>query len=192
MSTSKALDGFRPSRIRGSGSNSTGNSEYRIASGYNANIFTGDIVKNVDGYINVITNTTDIAAGVFVGCNYTANGEPKWSKYWPSGTSASDIKALVVDGPSPTFIIQADASCTVGDINSYNFDVTLGAGSTVTGKSGFGLKASTRTTGSAMVRPIGVWDVPGNDIDVGAERAFPVLEVRLVQTQDAYVSTAVS
>ena len=43
MSTSKALDGFRPSRVRGSGANSTGNSEYPIASGYASNIFSGDI-----------------------------------------------------------------------------------------------------------------------------------------------------
>ena len=34
MALSKALDGFRPSRKKGSAPNSTGMSEYTIASGY--------------------------------------------------------------------------------------------------------------------------------------------------------------
>jgi len=188
MSTTKALDGLRPSRIRGAGPNSSGANEYPIASGYAADIFTGDIVVNAAGYVNVLTTTTQKAMGVFMGCSYVANGEPKWSAYWPSGTSVTEAVAYVVDNPSATFIIQADASVSIGDINSQNFNVTLGSGSTVTGRSGFGIDASTRTTGTAMLRPIAVLDEPGNDINVNTERAYPKLEVRIVKHVDAYIS----
>jgi hypothetical protein len=192
MSTSKALNGFRPSRIRGSGANSTGQSEYPIASAYDTNIFTGDLVRVVDGNIQRIVSTTDMITGVFLGCSYVADGEPKFSKYWPANTSATKAVAYVADDPSATFIVQADASVTAGDINSQNFDVTLGSGSTVTGNSGFGIKASTRTTGLAPVRPISVWAVPGNDIAVGAERAYPVLEVRITQNPDQFITVVAS
>jgi hypothetical protein len=67
MSTTKALSGFRPSRVRGSGVNSTGVSEYRIASGTTGNIFTGDLVKNVAGNIEVITSIDNRTVGVFYG-----------------------------------------------------------------------------------------------------------------------------
>ena len=192
MTTTKALDGLRPSRKRGGAANSTGGNEYPIASGYSSNIFTGDIVVNAAGYVNVLTTTTQKAMGVFVGCRYVANGEPKWSAYWPSGTSATDAFAMVIDDPSATFIVQADASVSIGDMNSQNFNVTLGAGSTVTGRSGFGIQAGTRTTGNAMLRPIAFLDEPGNDSGVAAEIAYPKLEVRIVKHIDAYISADAS
>ena len=192
MSTTKALSGFRPSRIRGSGVNSTGFSEYRIASGTTGNIFTGDLVKNVDGNIEVITSADNRTVGVFMGCNYVQDGEPTWSSHWPSGTSVTNARAMVMDDPQATFTVQADASVTVGDINSKNFDVTLGSGSTYTGRSGFGIQAASRTGASAMVRVISVLQEPGNNIDSATERAFPKLEVRLVQNVDAYVTVSVA
>lgn len=192
MTTTKSLDGLRPSRIRGAGANTEGANEYRIASGYSSNIFSGDIVTNAAGYVNVLATTTDKAMGVFIGCRYVANGEPKWSAYWPSGTSATDAYAMVVDNPQATFVVQADASVSIGDINSQNFNVTLGAGSTVTGRSGFGIAAATRTTGVGMLRAIAVVDEPGNDIDDASQRAFPKLEVRIVKHVDAYISADAS
>jgi len=188
MTTTKALDGLRPSRVRGAKPNSSGQNEYRIASGYASNIFTGDIVTNASGYVNVLATTTDKALGVFMGCRYVANGKPEWSAYWPASTSVTEAYAMVVDDPDATFIVQADASVTLGDINSQNFNVTLGSGSTYTGKSGFGLEAGTRTTGNAMLRPIAFVDEPGNDADVAAEIAYPKLEVRILKHVDAYIS----
>jgi len=192
MSTSKALNGFRPSRIRGSGANSTGYSEYKISSAYATNIFTGDLVRNVGGTVERIVSTTDMVLGVFQGCRYVANGEPKFSKYWPASTSVTEAYAFVTDDPSTTYIVQADASVTAADLNSFNFDVTIGSGSTVTGLSGFGVKATSRTAGVAPVRAISVYNVPGNNIDVSAERAFPVLEVRITQTPDRFISVLAS
>jgi len=192
MSATKALSGFKPSRIRGSGVNSGGTNEYRVSSGYAANIFYGDLVRNVNGYVQVITSITDFTLGVAQGVRYVQDGKPVWSKYWPSGTSASDIFMTVADNPMATFVVQADASVSVGDLNSQNFDVTLGAGSTFTGNSGFGVKAATRKTTPGMVRPIEAYKTPGNSIDVPATMAFPVLEVRLIQDGSTVYSIVAS
>ena len=130
MSATKALNGFRPSRKRGGASNSTAQNVYDIASGYSANIFSGDPVVLVAGKVNVMTGDTDRILGVFAGCEYEANGVPTFSAYWPSGTSATNAKAYVLDDPSQLYVVQADASITAGDIGELNFGVTLGAGST--------------------------------------------------------------
>jgi hypothetical protein len=99
MTATANPDGLRPSRIRGGSPNSAGANEYPIASGYASNIFNGDVVTNAAGYVNVLATTTDKAMGVFIGCRYVVDGEPQWSDYWPSGTSASDAYAMVVDNP---------------------------------------------------------------------------------------------
>tara|TARA_Y100000114_G_scaffold139529_1_gene143626 strand:+ start:7236 stop:7817 length:582 start_codon:yes stop_codon:yes gene_type:complete len=188
MSDTKNLRGFLPARKRGSGTNSTGVDELPIASGDARSIFTGDLVKTSLGNIEPVSADADFAVGVFQGVFYEADGEPKFSQYWPANTSASNIKAMVDTNPASTYFIQADASLSAGDINQLNFGLTLGTGSTFTGNSGFGIKASTRATTILPVRPIGVEDVPGNDIAVSAERAFPVVEVRIVKHVDAKLS----
>ena len=193
MTTTKALSGLRPSRRRGGAPNGSGMNEYPIASGTTPALYNGDIVSQSGGYVVALVTITQKAIGVFTGCRYVENGEPKWSNFWTAALSATDAKAMVVDDPQATFEIQADSSVSIGDINGgFNFNVTLGSGSTVTGRSGYGLKAATRTTASAMIRPISVIDIPGNNIDVAAERAFPKLEVRLVRHYDAYVCAGTS
>lgn len=187
MSTSKNLNGLTPARKRGSGANSTGNSVYAIASGYASNIFNGDLVEVSLGLITA-TSATGFPVGVFGGCSYEQDGEPKFSKHWPASTSASNIKAYVDDDVRSTYFIQADASVSIGDINTLNFGVTLGAGSTVTHQSGFGVKAASRTTFPEMFKVIGVKNETGNDITVAAENAFPVLEVMINRHTDRFVS----
>ena len=193
MTATKALSGFRPSRKRGSGSNSTGTNEYPIASAYAANIFTGDLVRINAGNLEVITTVTEIVQGVFMGCRYEANGEQKFSKYWPSGTSATNAVAIVADYSRTVFEVQADASVTAGDLHgSQNFAVTLGTGSTFTGMSGHGVEAATRTTGIAMCRTLDSVDEPGNDVAVAAENAYLKLNVQLIQHTDNFLTAAVS
>jgi|TARA_R110000803_G_scaffold104083_1_gene172224 hypothetical protein len=193
MTTTKALDGLRPSRRRGGAPNGSGMNEYPIASGTTPALYNGDIVSQSGGYVVALVTITQKAIGVFTGCRYVENGEPKWSNFWTAALSATDAKAMVVDDPSATFEIQADASVSIGDINGgQNFNIVNEGGSTVTGRSGFGIDASTRTTASAMLRPIAVIDVPGNNIDVAAERAYPRLEVRIVRHYDAYVCAGTS
>lgn len=188
MALSKALNGFVPSRRRGSGVNSTGNSQYRIGNAQSGNIFYGDMVKLDGGVIKAIATTTDYAVGVFQGCEYIdpTTKQPVFSNYFPSGVSSAvgQPKAFVVDDPAATYIVQADAAVTVGDIN-LNFDVTLGAGSAVTGISGFGIDASSRVQTTAMVRVLDVYGEPGNAFG----DANPKVEVRIVQHVDADTSS---
>jgi hypothetical protein len=193
MTATKALSGFRPSRKRGANMNNSGTNEYPIASGYAANIFTGDLVRINAGNLEVITTVTEIVQGVFQGCRYVADGEQKFSKYWPSGTSATDAYAMVADDSRAVFEVQADASVTAGDLHgSQNFAVTLGSGSTFTGMSGHGVEAATRTTGIAMCRTLDSVDEPGNDVDVAAENAFLKLNVQLIQHTDNFLTAAVT
>ena len=158
MSSTKALNGFHASRKRGSGANSTGNSRYQIAQGTNLAMYSGDLMKiGTGGFVTPITTTTDYAIGVLEGVRYVdkTSKQPKWSRYIASSVSSDDglTYALINDDPELTYIVQGDASLTVGDLLN-NFNVTLGSGSTVTGQSGFGIKIGSVTTGTAMLRPV--------------------------------------
>ena len=175
------LGGLRPARIYGSGSNSTGMKVLPIASGDARNIFKGDLVKVSLGNIEPVSAAADYAVGVFQGVYYEADGVPTWKQYWPANTSASNIQANVMADPEMTYYVMADASCSSGDIY-LNFDLTLGSGNTATGISGFGIKASTRVATTAQVKAVGVEDIPGNDIDVSAERAFPIMAVKILRS----------
>ena len=86
--------------------------EYKIASAYAANIFSGDPVKLVAaGVIEAAAAGVTTAIGVFVGCSYIdATGKQVFSKFWPTGTVATDIKATVFDDPNIIFAIQSDAT----------------------------------------------------------------------------------
>ena len=187
MTTTKALFGFRPSRKRGGNMNNQASNEYPIASGYGSNIFTGDLVRINAGNVEVITTVTEVVQGVFMGCRYVADGEQKFSKYWPASTSATDAYAMIADDARAVFEVQADASVTAGDLyGSQNFAVTLGSGSTFTGQSGHGVQASGRTSTIAMVRSLDSVDEPGNDVDDANERAYLKMNVRLVQHTDNF------
>ena len=178
----KALTGLHPARVYGSGANSTGVKKMPIASADARDIFTGDLVKVSLGNIEPVSAAADYAIGVFQGVYYEADGVPTWKKYWPANTSASNIEAMVMVDPDMTYYIGADASCTAGDIY-LNFDLTLGSGNTATGISGFGLKAATRVATTAQVKAVGVKDVPGNDIAIAADNAFPIMAVKILRSE---------
>ena len=193
MSASKALFGMVPLRKVGSNVNSTGQTQYNIANGLASNIFHGDLVMMSAGNLTPVATTTDYAVGVFVGCEYTdpTSKQPTFSRYFPANTSSAigNPVGFVSDDPYGSFMIQADASVTAGDINGMNFAVTLGSGSTVTGNSGFGIKAASRATTHLLARPIAVVDEPGNSLSA-TDGAFPKLEVKIVQHALTRVSSA--
>ena len=193
MTTTKALNGLTPSRRYSAGANTVQTRNYRIASGTASNMFTGDVVMVKEGNTTPVTvgnGNVNPPIGVFMGCFFEENGEPKFRQFWPANTSASNAYAIVCDDPQATFEVQCDASSSVGDIMEHNFEATLGAGSTFTGRSGFGLDISTRTSGvAAMFRIIDFIDTPNNDIDVSADRAFPIAEVQLIHHQLIRVSS---
>jgi len=155
MATTAAPYGLRPINLIGGQQFAGSTRQIKIASGYAANIFFGDIVAiGVDGTIVKVTNLGTNAdpfpagtVGVFLGCTYT-DPTLKYklnSQYWPTGTVASDAMAYVCDDPDTLFQIQADAAVTQTMLGS-NFGVNQNAGSTATGDSKVALDVATRAT----------------------------------------------
>jgi hypothetical protein len=108
---------------------------FPIASGYAANIFSGDPVSLAgtatgEGTIELSTldgtRTGTIAAmpilGIFAGCEYTdSTGKPVKSSYWPTGTaqlSGTTAWALVYEGDQNEFEVMADGAIALSDIGT--------------------------------------------------------------------------
>lgn len=76
---------------------------------YATNIFYGDFVKLVKGFITraaVSTGTgVNQVTGVFLGCSYTdpVTKQKRFSQYWPASTLAGDAVAVVCDDPDTVF-----------------------------------------------------------------------------------------
>jgi len=155
MATTAAPYGLRPINLIGGQQFAGSTRQIKIASGYAANIFFGDVVAiGVDGTIVKVTNLGTNAdpfpagtVGVFLGCAYTSPTLKYFlnSQYWPTGTVASDAMAYVCDDPDTLFQIQADAAVTQTMLGS-NFGVNQTAGSTTTGDSKISLDVATRAT----------------------------------------------
>lgn len=125
--------------------------EYSIASAYATNIFFGDPVEMTGTGKNIqlaaAQNVDNI--GVFAGCRYVnAQGEQKFSKYWPASTSATEIVAMVYDDPNIVYEIQCD-TLAEGDIGQL-VDWAAGTGSTTTGVSGAYADLTTGTATTNM------------------------------------------
>jgi len=156
--------------------------KYTITSGLAENIFTGDLcVLTADGVITPHTATEVNNIGVFAGVSYTASdGEYIYSKYWPSGTVATDIVAYVYDDPYTVFRIQSAGTPAQTDVGS-NADVVAGTGSTTTGQSGFDL-SGTMSNGTATCKIIGLWEDPSNSFAQYAQLEVLINEHILKQT----------
>ncbi|RJQ53485.1 MAG: hypothetical protein C4521_07505 [Actinobacteria bacterium] len=149
-------------------------SEYSIASAYNANIFFGDPVEMTGTGKNIQLAPEDNvdSIGVFAGCRYVdSQGNQKFSKYWPAGTTATDIVALVYDDPNIVFEMQVStiAAADVGQL----VDWAAGTGSTVTGVSGAYADTATAAASNASLRIIGL--VPRVDNAYGAYAKIEVV-----------------
>ena len=202
MSTTKAFRGFIPARMKGGGYNNeavtdmiTLTSTGQTGSPTN-NIFTGDPV--VMPGANFATISPYIAAtlkssGVFMGCQYVENGEQKFSRYWPGGTSATDIKFFVITNPDQAYYIQASLSLSAAELlitKNYNVTVssTASSGSTVTGQSSYYLDGASGTEATAAVRVIGKAKYP----DEKDSDAYPIVECWINQHRDRYVTATAS
>ena len=137
----------------------------KIASGYGASIFYGDVVRPVsNGTIEKDTGTTTTSAvgvaGIFLGCTYTdpSTKQPRWSQYWPAGTVASDAQAYVADDPDVLFKVAAVSSGTTvafygQTLIGNNVALVQNPGSATTGNSGVGINgASAAATASLPIR----------------------------------------
>lgn len=169
MAASAAPYGLRPVNLIGGRPFAGSTRQIKIASGYNVNIFHGDIVKLVAaGVVEKDTGTTACTpVGVFMGCVFTdpTSEQKTFKQYWPAGTVASDAYAYVVDDPDVLFQIQGDAAVAQTTLGS-NFAIVQTAGSTSTGNSKVALDAS--TTASTATLPLRLVDfVDGPDSAVG-------------------------
>lgn len=164
MANKDAPFGLKPVGIVGSGDNTQGTTEYKIASGASGNIFSGDLVKMTNtGTILVAGATDNPVLGVFRGCQYTdSNGDVIYSAYWPDGTVTSDAVAFVVDDPDALFEIQSAATgSVVQTVVGNNADTVYTSGSTKTGISAVEISGTTAAT-SAQLRIVGISTDPDN------------------------------
>ena len=151
MATTASPYGLRPINLIGGTPFPGGTRSIKIASGYAADIFNGDVVQvHTDGTITKVTTAGTNAApfpagtvGIFVGCAYT---DPTYGfttrNYWPTGTVADDAVAYVVDDPNTLFMVQADAPVAQALLHT-NMGVNQTAGNTATGNSRVALDVAT-------------------------------------------------
>lgn len=146
--------------------------------GYNTNIFYGDVVKLAStGTLQVDTGTTTATpVGVFMGCQYISavTGQLTFSQYYPASLavkSGTDILAFVADDPDQLFKVVLVAGTTADDTTSGLLPAYLGrtvigsnaqlvqnTGSTTTGDSKVAIYSAAGATTTATL-PIRIIDV---------------------------------
>jgi uncharacterized protein (UPF0333 family) len=133
--------------------------QLKIASGYPANIFAGDVVKLVStGVIEKDTGTiTATPVGVFVGCQFTnpSTKQIQFQQYWPTGTVAADAVAFVLDDPDVLFKVAAVSSGTTiafygQTVIGTNVALVQNSGSTTTGDSAVAIDGSSAATTASL------------------------------------------
>ena len=165
--------GLRPSRQLNGSPFINAQNRYRIAANNTTAIFQGDLVKPLtSGTISrAVANTSDAVVGVFNGCFYTdpTTQKPTFSDYYPGSVNASDIIAMVIDGPDTVYEVKADATFVVADLFR-NYSITNETGSTQTGISKVTLDvAESGTAGTFVVQAIDIsQDVFNSDVNASS------------------------
>lgn len=101
--------GLKPVNLIGGQVFSGSTRAYPIQYGYATNIFFGDFVKVVRGFVTRVgigaATNSNAVTGVFLGCSYTnpLNGQKTFSQFWPASTLAGDAEAVVCDDPDTVF-----------------------------------------------------------------------------------------
>jgi hypothetical protein len=181
MANQETAFGLRPVGLVGSGANTTGVTEYEIASNNTNAIYNGAIVVPLAaGVIDQAGDTaggTTQALGVLVGVQYhdSTQKKPVFLNYWPGSGSVSvdtnfPVKALVADNPNQLFVVAADATLTnrATALATVFANASLGtsarSGSTDTGKSSAELAVSSvATTATLPLRIVGLVDDDANN-----------------------------
>lgn len=181
MANQETAFGLRPVGLVGSGANTTGVTEYEIASNNTNAIYNGAIVVPLAaGVIDQAGDTaggTTQALGVLVGVQYhdSTQKKPVWLNYWPGSGSVSvdtnyPVKALVADNPNQLFVVAADATLTdratalATVFSNASLGTSARSGSTDTGKSSAQLSVSSvATTATLPLRIVGLVDDDANN-----------------------------
>ena len=166
MANVDAAFGFVP--VRHMSGNIPRANQYTIASGLAENIFSGELcIIDANGQITPHTATEVNNIGVFAGVSYTASdGSYVYSQYFPTGTSATNIIAYIYDDPYIVYKVQSAATPAQTNVGNCA-DVVAGAGSTLTGQSGFEI-SGTMAAGTATCKILGLYDSPDNAFGTNA------------------------
>ena len=182
MANQETAYGLRPIGLVGSGVNSTGVTEYEIASNNTNAIFQFSlVVPTAAGVIDEAGATdggTTPALGVLMGVQYhdSVQKKPVWLNYWPGSGSVSvdtnyPVKAMVADNPNQLFRVASDATLTdratalAAVFGNASLGTSARTGSTNTGNSDSALNvASIADTATLPLRIVGlVEDEANND-----------------------------
>ena len=130
--------------------------------------------EDVDSYLGMTSTGFQLQD---TGGNVNASGEITYSNYWPANATGTDIFANVIDDPSATFEIQADAAMPVADLFG-NFDIVdATAGSTVSGNSRTELDVTTgATTAGLPLKAIDISQDPENS-DVATANTNVIVKI---------------
>lgn len=180
MANANTAYGLRPIGLAGSGVNSTGVTQYEIASDNTNAIYQyGIVVPLAAGVIDRAGDTaggTTQALGVLMGVEYqdSVQKKPVFLNYWPGSGSVSvdtnyPVKAFVADNPNQLFKVASDASLTnrATALATVFANASLGTsaqgGSTNTGSSTAALSVSSvNTTATLPLRIVGILDDEAN------------------------------
>jgi len=180
MANASTAYGLRPVGLVGSGANSTGVTQYEIASNNTNAIFQyGIVVPTASGVIDYAGATnggTTQALGVLMGVEYqdSVQKKPVFINYWPGSGSVSvdtnfPVKAFVADNPNQLFKVASDATLTdrATALATVFANASLGTsartGSTDTGSSNSALNvASVAVTATLPLRIVGIMDDEAN------------------------------
>jgi len=179
MANSNGAFGLRPYGILGSAANTTGTTEYRIASDNSNPIFQGmaviPLAAGVIDDLQAAAGGNVSIAGVFNGCEYVSSttGETIFSNTWPGSGADSNfpVKAFLYDNPAQLFTIATSnvvaAANTEAEVRAAVFAniafATGNSGSTTTGISSATADLNTiATTNTLALRIMGIMDDPDN------------------------------
>ena len=179
MANSNGAFGFRPYGVLGSAANTTGTTEYRIASDNSNPIYQGmaviPLAAGVIDDLQAAAGGNVSTVGVFNGCEYVSSttGEKIFSNFWPGSGADSNfpVKAFLYDNPAQLFTIATSnvvaAANTEAEIRAAVFAnialATGNSGSTTTGISSATADLNTiATTNTLFCRIMGVLDDPEN------------------------------
>ena len=180
MANQETAYGLRPVGLVGSATNSTGVTQYEIASNNTNPIFQYGIVvplaAGVIDHAGATNGGTTQALGVLMGVEYmdATQKKPVFISYWPgSGAVSVDtnhpVKAFVADNPMQIFKVASDATLTnrataqATVFANASLGTSARTGSTATGSSNSALGVGTiNTTATLPLRIVGISDDEAN------------------------------
>ena len=167
--TVSAPYGLKPVNLIGGQVFAGATRQMQIASGYNTNIFYGDLVKRIsDGTIEKDTGTaTATPCGIFLGVSFTnaSTGQVQQQQFYPASQqikSGTQIFAVVADDPDTLFqVVSCSSGTTVAAMGisaiGNNIELIQNAGSTTTGNSAVAINEGSQAVTSSL--PIRIIDV---------------------------------